>query len=149
MTETNRNSTVYANAFVNNVVPNFDTEGGRVVPRRLAHTFTSSDDSDDSVNLTVIRPGEYIVGLFLVGNGLGASAGTGVTITLKAKDDAATDTTISVAADMDLTAASVALAFNGMHYTPGVGKAVVRAVISGAAPTAGKKIEGYLLVVAG
>lgn len=115
--------------------------------RKISHTVISGEDSDDSVYVSKIFKGEYLVGINLVTDGLGASAGTGSTIAVAVTDEAASPatTTIAAAADMDATGQAVSqLAYAGMYYTPASGNGRVALVHATGAPVVGKTVKGWI-----
>jgi len=131
-------------------VPNAIEIGTKTIKRKITHTVVSGEDSDDSVYVSRIFPGEYLVGINLVTNGLGASAGTGSTIAVTVTDEASspTTTTVAAAADMDVTGQAVSqLAYAGMYFTPAVGNGRVAIVHATGAPVVGKVVVGWIELV--
>lgn len=131
-------------------VPNAIDIGTKTIKRKIEHTVISGEDSDDSVYVSQIFHDEYLVGIQLVTDGMGASGGVGGTIAVTATDEdgTPTTTTVAAAASVDLTGEGItALAFAGMYYTPAVGKARVALVHAGANPIVGKKIKGWIEVM--
>lgn len=124
--------------------------GTKTIKRKITHTVVSGEDSDDSVYVSRIRPGEYLVGINLVGNGLGASAGTGSTLAVTVTDEASSPTTTTVAAavDFDVTGAAInQLAHAGMYFTPAVGNGRVAIVHATGTPVVGKNVIGWIELV--
>jgi hypothetical protein len=131
-------------------VPDAIELGTKTIKRKITHTVISGEDVDDSVYVSQIFAGEYLVGINLVGNGFSASAAAGATLAVTVTDQAAspTTTTVAAAADMDLTGQAVSqLAFAGMYYTPAVGNGRVAIVHATAAATVGKIVTGWIELV--
>lgn len=143
---------IYANLYGSSPVPvpSAFQKGTKTIKKEINHTVISGEDSDDSVYVQQLDVGDYLVGICIVGNGLGASAGTGSTLAVTVTDEAAspTTTTIAAAADMDATGqAIVTLAHAGMFFTPAVGKGRVAVVHATGAPVVGKNIRGWIEVM--
>jgi hypothetical protein len=131
-------------------VPSALWKGTKTIRKWITHTVVSGEDSDDSVYVQRLEVGEYLVGINLVTDGLGASAGTGSTIAVTVTDEAASPatTTVAAAADMDASGQSVSqLAFAGMHFTPAVGNGRVAIVHATGAPVVGKIVRGWIDVM--
>jgi hypothetical protein len=145
-------NTIYANLYGSSPVPGPSAmhKGTKTIRKWIDHTVISGEDSDDSVYVQQLNVGDYLVGINIVGNGLGASAGTGSTLAVTVTDEAATPTTTTVAAaaDMDVTGQAISqLAFAGMHFTPAVGKGRVAIVHATGAPVVGKIVRGWIDVM--
>jgi hypothetical protein len=145
-------NTLYNNLYGTNPVPGPSAleKGTRTIKKKIDHTVISGEDSDDSVYVQQIEVGEYITGICIVGNGLGASAGTGSTVAVTVTDEAASPatTTIAAAADMDVTGqAIVTLAHAGMYFTPAAGRGRVAIVHATGTPVVGKNIRGWIEVM--
>jgi hypothetical protein len=145
-------NTIYANLYGSSPipVPSAMHKGTKSIKKWIDHTVISGEDSDDSVYVQQMEVGEYLVGINLVGDGLGASAGTGSTIAVTVTDEAAspTTTTVAAAADMDVTGQAVSqLAAAGMHFTPATGKGRVAIVHATGAPVVGKRVKGWIEVM--
>lgn len=125
-------------------------KGTKTIRKWIDHTVISGEDVDDSVYVQQLDIGDYLVGINIVGNALGASAGTGSTLAVTVTDEAGTPavTTVAAAADMDVTGQAISqLAFAGMHFTPAVGKGRVAIVHATGAPVVGKIVRGWIEVM--
>jgi hypothetical protein len=145
-------NTIYANNYGSSPVPvpSAMHKGTKVIRKWIDHTVISGEDSDDSVYIQQLDVGDYLCGISLVTDGLGASAGTGSTIAVTVTDEAASPTTTTVAAagDMDASTNSItSLALAGMHFTPAVGKGRVALVHATGTPVVGKRVKGFIDVM--
>lgn len=142
---TARNSTFYANKHVNFYVGDPRQGGGREVPIPFEFTIVSVAATGDTYKLGVIPANARVVGLTCVGEGIGASAGSGVTVKI---GDSGDDDRYMKALDSDLVEQPVGvLAFSGAGYTPTV-DTIFLATITGT-PVVGKSVKGSLVVIPG
>jgi hypothetical protein len=150
MADTPLNSTLYNQLYgtAKIPVPNAVDAGTKPIRKKIAHTTVSGEDSDDSVLVNQIDHGEYVTAFDIVTEGMGASAGTGATLTLVATDDGGTSTTLAAATDMDLSTNRMnQLAYAGMYYTPAVGNATLKLVHATGTVVVAKGFKGYVDVV--
>lgn len=127
-------------------VPDSLEWGIRTFKRKIDHTVVSGEDTDDSVYVSQIYKGEYLLGINIVGDGLGASAAVNgtVAVTVTDEDSSPTVTTVAAAVDMDVTGAAISqLSAAGMYFTPAVGKGRV-AIVHAGTPVVGKRVKGWL-----
>lgn len=145
MGATTRNSTMYANRYVNKYLGDGRDGGGRAVPLPFELTVVSPSVQNDLYYLTVIPAGACVVGLQCVSEAMGASGGSGSTCAI---GDTGDDDRYMAATDMDLLNAAGQLASAGFLYRPAVDTIVI-AKFPGTAPIVGKKIKGCLWVIPG
>lgn len=145
-------NTIYANLYGANPipVPSPFHKGTKTIKKWISHTVISGEDSDDSVYVQQLDVGDYLTGICLVSEGIGASAGTGSTLAVTVTDEAASPatTTVAAAADVDVTGQAITtLTFAGMHFTPASGKGRVAIVHATGAPVVGKTVRGWIEVM--
>lgn len=145
-----RDSTQYGNVETNKYPADARDKGGRAVPIPFTHTVVSGElggasaGVSDEVRLCVIPANSEVVGLQMAHDGVGASAGAGVTFDLGDSGDpnryyATGDN--PEGADEDIAGSIGKLAFAGMRYRPtadtivllqwGVGNPVVGQIVKG------------------
>lgn len=140
-----RDSTIYANRFVNKYIGDARDYGGRMVPLPFELTVVSASTVGDTYNLTVILANTKVIGLECTTDGLGASAGAGRTCAL---GDSGDNDRYMVATDFDVANAQGTLANTGQGYKPTTDTIVV-ALSAGGAWVVGKKVMGCLVVIPG
>ncbi len=141
---TARESTLYASLFTNKYLGDARDYDGRAVPLRFAFTVVSASATGDTYSLTEIPANARVVGLECTTDGLGASAGSGITVKIGDADD---DDRYMAAADFDAANAAGTLAFAGAGYTPTADTEVIATITNAA--VVGKKVAGVLWVVPG
>ena len=135
-------TTLYTNHDVNGAPYDSRDRGGRVVPIYFEVTIDSTTNIGDTYNLFTLPKGWSVCGLQCTTNGLGASAGSGVTFQIGDDD---TDRLMK-ATDFDAAEAQGSLAYAGVAYRPTADK-VMLATIGTAAAVAGKIVKGHVLCV--
>lgn len=143
---TARDSTLYDNLHVKKQLGDARDVGGRTVKHKIALTVVSAAAAGDTYKVAVVPANARVVDAFLIGDGNGASAGSGVNAELGDADDA--DRFIK-AFDADAADASARLNnFAGMNFTPSSDTDVI-VKFTTAAPKVGSKMEGYIEYVPG
>ena len=143
MTATDRSSTNYTNYVTNKYIPTPAIAGGKLYPIYFEATVVSASNINDTYDLFVIPAGWSVVFLFATTNGLGSSAGAGVTAQI---GDSGSATRLMIASDFDATGAQAFLAYAGVGYTPTV-DTIEELKIAGAAAVVGQVFKGYVFLV--
>lgn len=160
MPVTNRNSTKYANLYVNKYLGDSRDYQGPIIPVPFEHTVVSGETGGasagvrDTVNLCVIKANHQVVGLLFCAENLWVSAGVNGTLQL---GDSGDDDRYMVATELYSSGggpipAEMAgkpqqvLAFTGFLYRP-TADTIVLAEYRAANPTVGKKFRGCFLVI--
>ena len=136
----NKNSTLYANLFVNKYVGDARDYGGRAVPLPFEHTV-ASDGSTDTVNLTVIPANAMVVGLEVANEALGTS-------TTMALGDSGSSGRYLVATAVTSAGKNNGLLSAGQNYRPSV-DTILLLTWAAATPTNGAIVKGVLWIIPG
>ncbi len=156
---TTRNSTLYANLFVNLYLGDSRNIRGRVQPFPFSHTVISGETGgasagvQDKVNLTVIPKAYEVIDLIFKSNALWGSAGTNGTLQIgdALDDDRYMTATELYSAESPLPSEGTVrtgLAFAGQNYVTTVDTIVV-ATYKVANPVVGKIFKGVILAIPG
>lgn len=146
MGATNRDTTLYTNYETNKYPPDARDRYGRVVPVYWALTITSASVASDTYNLFTLPAGWATVLVHATTNGLGASAGSGVTLAI---GDSGSATRYMLATDFDATGANFCgMAYAGVSYRP-TANTIILATIGTAAGVVGQIAKGHFLLVPG
>ena len=159
MAATTRNSTLYANLYVNLYLGDARNIRGRVQPFPFSHTVISGETGgasagvQDKVNLTVIPKGYEVIDLIFKSNALWASAGTNGTLQIgdSGDDDRYMTATELYSTESPLPSEGtvrVGLAFAGQNYVT-TADTIVVATYKVANPVVGKIYKGVLLCIPG
>jgi hypothetical protein len=139
-TATARSSTLYT-AFYTTLLPADGRDRNAKVHRfSVGFTIVSASAIGDTYNLLVIPAGWQHSQTVLTGNGLGASAGTGVTV---AVGDSGDDDRYVAISDFDLVNAVSTRAYAGANYRP-TSDTIMVAKIGTAAGVVGKIVVGFV-----
>lgn len=141
---TARDSVNYAAMFTNKYLVDARKLGGRVVPLPFELTIVSTSATGDTYKLTVIPANARVIGLECTTDGIGASAGAGITCSI---GDSGAAARYMAATDFDASGAAGVLAIAGAGYTP-TADTIVVATITGVG-VVGKVIKGVLYVIPG
>lgn len=135
-------TTLYTNHDVNGAPYDSRNRGGRVVPIYFEVTIEAVTNVGDTYNLFTLPKGWSVIGLQCTTNGLGASAGSGVTFQIGDSDP----DRLMKATDFDAAGAQGQLDYAGVAYRP-TADTVQFATIGTAAAVAGKIVKGHVLCV--
>jgi hypothetical protein len=141
----NRDTTLYTNYETNKYVPDARDRYGRVVPVYFAVTVISASTADDTYNLFTLLANWAVCGLFCTTNGLGGSAGSGVTFQI---GDSGSATRYMAATDFDAANAQGSLAYTGVSYRP-TANTIIIGKIAAAAGVVGQAVKGHFLLIPG
>lgn len=144
MGATNRSSTLYTNRVTNLYLADARDYGGRVFPVYFEVTVVSASNINDTYDLFVVPANWSVVGLFASTDGLGASAGSGVTAQI---GDSGDINRLMVATDFDALDAQGFLAYAGIAYRPTV-DTTMELLIGTAAAVVGQIFKGHVLMTA-
>lgn len=136
---TTRDTTLYTNKVTNKYLQDARDSGGRTVKMPIDVTIVSTAAAADVYRLGVLPAGCEVTDLYVITDGLGASAGSSVDGIIGDVDD---DDRYMKATDLDAAEASGKLAFAGARYRPTADTIVLFKV--DAAPVVGKKLKGYI-----
>lgn len=143
MAATNRSSTLFTNYETNKYIPVPSDRGGSLYPIFFSATIVSASAADDTYDLFTIPAGWTVALLYATTNGLGASAGAGVTAQIGDSGDA--DRLMAIT-DFDAAGASAHLAYAGVGYTP-TADTIEELKIATAAGVVGQIFKGIVLLV--
>lgn len=138
---TARESTTFTKLYTNKYIGDAREVGSRPVYAEINVTVVSAAAVNDTYSVAKIPANARVCDLFVVGNGNGASAGSGVTVQV---GDAGDDDRYGLAADFD--AANATLRLNntaGASYTPTSDTTVILK-FGGAAPVVGTTVKGWI-----
>jgi hypothetical protein len=140
-----RDTTLYTNYETNKYVADARDRYGRVVPVYFSVTIVSAATVADTYNLFTLLANWAVCGLNCSTNGLGGSAGAGVTFQI---GDSGDDDRYMAATDFDAANALGHLAYAGQNYRP-TSNTIIVAKIGGAAGVVGQIVKGHFFLIPG
>ena len=144
-TTTARSSALYTAYVTNKYTPDARDMHGRVIPIYFTFTIGSASNIGDTYKLFTLPKGWSVAEIRATTDGLGASAGAGVTVAIGDADDV---DRLMKATDFDAAEAQGVLAYAGVAYRPTADTTVI-ATIGTAAAVVGKIVKGHVLLVPG
>lgn len=142
---TARSSSLFTSYVTNKYTPDPRDMHGRVVPVYFTLTVVSASNIGDTYKLFTLPKGWSVAELHCTTNGLGASAGAGVTVAIGDADDA---DRLMEETDFDAIEAQGVLCYAGVAYRP-TADVTVLATIGTAAAVVGKIVKGHVLLIPG
>lgn len=144
MAATNRESVLYANRHTSKYLNDARDFAGRVVPIYFEATIVSASNINDTYDLFQVPANWTVALLDVTTDGLGASAGSGVTAQIGDSDP----DRLMVATDFDAAQARGSLAFAGMEFRP-TADTIEELLIGTAAAVVGQSVKGHVFLVPG
>ena len=136
---TARASTMYTNYETNKYIPDPRDRGGTITRIHFSATIVSTSATADTYQLFIVPAGWKVSSLVCTANGLGASAGSGITAQI---GDSGDDDRLMAATDFDATNAQGVLRYEGHNYRP-TADTIMLLKLAGAA-VVGKIVIGYV-----
>jgi len=134
-----RDTTLYDNLHVKKFIADARDHVGRRIKMPIDVTIISASSASDVYRVGVLPANCEVVDLYVVTDGLGASAGSSVDVII---GDATDDDRYLIAADFDVTGANGRLAITGMRFRPTADTIVL--LKHDAVAVVGKKVKGWI-----
>lgn len=143
MGATLRSSTLFTNYETNKHIPEPRDRHGSLIPFYFEVTIVSASNISDTYDLFTIPANWSVAFIQATTNGLGASAGAGVTFQIGDSGDA---DRLMIASDFDANNAVAHLAYTGVAYRPTV-DTIEECLIGTAAAVVGKLVKGHVFMI--